>query len=105
MNATELMAGVAAMTESHENASTYPSQGMNLAIWTRSRLSLPPVVAGKCVIAVMPDNPKECAKALFAQLRNFDAMGVTRIWVERPPALPSWAGVLDRLTRAAGPDR
>jgi L-threonylcarbamoyladenylate synthase len=104
-NATELMAGVAQMAESHENASTYPPQALNLAIWTRSSLSLPPALTGKCVIAVMPDNPQDCAKALFAQLREFDAIGVTCIWVECPPAQPSWAGVLDRLTRAAGPDR
>ncbi|MEY4317474.1 MAG: hypothetical protein RI902_1282 [Pseudomonadota bacterium] len=105
LNANELMAGVAEMAESHEDASTQPSQGLNLAIWTRSSLQLPPALADKCLIALMPDNPRDCAKALFAQLRNFDAMGVTSIWVECPPALPSWAGVLDRLTRAAGPDR
>ena len=105
LNASELMAGVTEMAERHEDASTSPAQGLNLAIWTRSRLSPPPALAGKCVFAVMPDNPQDCAKALFAQLRNFDAMGVTCIWIERPPALPSWAGVLDRLTRAAGPDR
>jgi L-threonylcarbamoyladenylate synthase len=105
LDATELMAGVAELAQSHAYASTSPAQGLSLAIWTRSPLGLPPALAGKCVFAVMPDNPQDCAKALFAQLRNFDAMGVTCIWVERPPALPSWAGVLDRLTRAAGPDR
>jgi L-threonylcarbamoyladenylate synthase len=104
LSAAELLAGIVKMTENLK-AGTSNLQSPELAIWTRTRVDLPSALADKLVIAVMPDNPKACAKALFAQLRNFDAMGVKRIWVERPPVLPSWAGVLDRLTRAAEPDR
>lgn len=105
LNASELLAGVVEMAERHKIIGKSRGQSPDLAIWTRSHLSLPPALADKGVVAVMPDNPKACAKALFAQLRDFDALGVKSIWVERPPALPSWAGVLDRLTRAAEPGR
>jgi L-threonylcarbamoyladenylate synthase len=53
----------------------------------------------------MPSDPGQCAHVLFAQLRTFDDMGFQEIWVEQPPNLPAWAGVLDRLTRAASTDR
>ena len=49
----------------------------------------------------MPDDPAEPARQLFAVLRDFDAQGVTLIWVEAPPDSPEWAGVRDRLQRAA----
>jgi L-threonylcarbamoyladenylate synthase len=38
---------------------------------------------------------------LFAVLRALDALGVSAIWIERPPAEPAWDGVDDRLRRAA----
>jgi L-threonylcarbamoyladenylate synthase len=48
------------------------------------------------------------AHDLYANLRAADASGSEVIVVERPPAQPQWAAVLDRLTRAAagssGPD-
>ena len=53
----------------------------------------------------MPQDPAVCAHHLFAQLRSFDAQGVTQIWVETPPFTPAWDGVRDRLTRAATPAR
>jgi L-threonylcarbamoyladenylate synthase len=34
-------------------------------------------------------------------LRELDALGVARIWVETPPAGADWDGVRDRLERAA----
>jgi L-threonylcarbamoyladenylate synthase len=49
----------------------------------------------------MPDDPVETARQLFAVLREFDAAGVTLIWVEAPPEAPEWDGVRDRLRRAA----
>jgi L-threonylcarbamoyladenylate synthase len=51
----------------------------------------------------MPANALQCAHDLFAQLREFDAQGVTQIWVETPPTETAWDGVRDRLTRAATP--
>jgi len=49
----------------------------------------------------MPDDAASTAQQLFAVLRDFDDQGVRLIWVETPPDTPEWAGVRDRLQRAA----
>ncbi len=49
----------------------------------------------------MPSGAVATAHELFAVLRNFDAQGVQLIWVETPPLEATWAGVRDRLQRAA----
>lgn len=49
----------------------------------------------------MPDDAVATAQQLFATLREFDAAGVSLIWVETPPDTPDWEGVRDRLQRAA----
>ena len=52
--------------------------------------------------AEMAAQPETAAFALFATLRRLDDEGAAEIWVEAPPADdPRWAGVLDRLQRAA----
>jgi L-threonylcarbamoyladenylate synthase len=49
----------------------------------------------------MPGSAAEVAHELFAVMREFDAAGVSTLWVEEPPAGPEWDGVRDRLVRAA----
>jgi L-threonylcarbamoyladenylate synthase len=49
----------------------------------------------------MPAGPLEYASALYATLHRMDAEGHDWIAVERPPDTPEWAGVVDRLRRAA----
>ncbi len=49
----------------------------------------------------MPDDAVATAQQLFAVLREFDAQGVKLIWIEAPPDTAEWAGVRDRLQRAA----
>jgi L-threonylcarbamoyladenylate synthase len=49
----------------------------------------------------MPDDPAAYAAALYETLHRLDGEGVGGIAVERPPDTPEWAGVLDRLRRAA----
>jgi L-threonylcarbamoyladenylate synthase len=49
----------------------------------------------------MPAEPAAYAAALYSELHRLDAQGLDWIAVERPPDTPEWAGVLDRLTRAA----
>ncbi|MDP1649097.1 MAG: L-threonylcarbamoyladenylate synthase [Rubrivivax sp.] len=49
----------------------------------------------------MPADASAAAHELFAVLREFDAAGVSAIWVEQPPPGPEWDGVRDRLCRAA----
>ena len=45
--------------------------------------------------------PLEYASALYETLHRLDAQGLDWIAVEKPPDTPEWAGVLDRLRRAA----
>ena len=49
----------------------------------------------------MPQTASDAAQQLFAVLRELDRTGVAEIWVELPPDTPDWAGVTDRLQRAA----
>jgi L-threonylcarbamoyladenylate synthase len=49
----------------------------------------------------MPENPREYAAALYGMLHKLDRQSLEWIAVERPPETPEWAGVLDRLVRAA----
>jgi len=49
----------------------------------------------------MPPTPRAYAAALYDALHRLDRQGLDWIAVERPPETPEWAGVLDRLTRAA----
>ncbi len=69
-----------------------------LAVYSRAPR---PVVSG-LRWAEMATQPETAAFALFATLRRLDDEGADEIWVEAPPADdPRWAGVLDRLQRAA----
>jgi L-threonylcarbamoyladenylate synthase len=49
----------------------------------------------------MPADPREYAAALYGTLHRLDGQSLDWIAMERPPETPEWAGVLDRLTRAA----
>jgi len=49
----------------------------------------------------MPAGPAAYAAGLYATLHRLDDQSLDWIAVERPPDTPEWAGVLDRLTRAA----
>ncbi|HEX3743192.1 MAG TPA: L-threonylcarbamoyladenylate synthase [Bryobacteraceae bacterium] len=49
----------------------------------------------------MPADPAAYAAALYDTLHRLDSQGLPAIAVERPPDTPEWAGVLDRLRRAA----
>jgi len=49
----------------------------------------------------MPAAPLEYAAALYETLHRLDSRGFDWIAVDRPPETPEWAGVLDRLDRAA----
>jgi len=49
----------------------------------------------------MPADPRAYAAVLYETLHRLDAQHLNWIAAERPPATPEWAGVLDRLRRAA----
>ena len=50
----------------------------------------------------MPADPMAYASELYAVLHRLDGQHLDWIAVERPPDTPEWAGVRDRLKRAAG---
>jgi L-threonylcarbamoyladenylate synthase len=49
----------------------------------------------------MPADPGAYAAALYQTLHELDAQALDWIAIEPPPDTPEWAGVLDRLRRAA----
>lgn len=48
-----------------------------------------------------PLQPQDYARQLYARLRAFDEAGYAAILLEAPPAEAQWAGIADRLRRAA----
>lgn len=66
-------------------------------------LSMRPRIAGAshCRWWLMPADPKEYARLLYARLREADTKDCDCILVERPPASAAWEAVRDRLRRAA----
>jgi L-threonylcarbamoyladenylate synthase len=74
------------------------NEAQGIAIYSRVILKTP---STRVLRRRMPDDAAETARQLFAVLREFDAQGVRLIWVETPPDTPEWAGVRDRLLRAA----
>jgi L-threonylcarbamoyladenylate synthase len=52
-------------------------------------------------VSVIPHDAEAFARALYAELHRCDAAGAELIVVEAPPDLPEWAGIADRLQRAA----
>ena len=49
----------------------------------------------------MPNEPRAYAAILYATLHRLDGEGYSWIAVEMPPDTPAWAGIRDRLRRAA----
>lgn len=64
-------------------------------------LGSPEVDLPAALVRPMPADPEGYARSLYATLHDLDAAGVTLILAERPPTLPAWHAVLDRLGRAA----
>jgi L-threonylcarbamoyladenylate synthase len=52
-------------------------------------------------VSVIPHDAEAFARALYAELHRCDAAGAQTIIVEAPPDGPAWAGIADRLRRAA----
>ena len=57
--------------------------------------------AGRGVKPEMPADPRDYAAVLYETLHRLDAEGLDWVAIDRPPDAPEWAGVLDRLRRAA----
>ncbi len=103
MTSVELQHAIDAYSSASAQASADGTD--TVAVWSRSPVQVPAASVAQVKWQPMPRVAQDCAYQLFAQLRDFDAQGVARIWVETPPATPEWDGVRDRLTRAATPTR
>ena len=93
-----LMEGPALQTALDVLGKDFDGGQATIAIYARSLLRVP---SAKLLYRRMPDDAAAAAQQLFAALRDFDAQGVSLIWVEQPPADSDWEGVRDRLQRAA----
>ncbi|RCW71532.1 L-threonylcarbamoyladenylate synthase [Pseudorhodoferax soli] len=69
-----------------------------VAVYARTALRSP---SRRVLVRRMPADAAGAARELFAVLRELDATGVRLIWVEMPPSDDAWAGIRDRLQRAA----
>jgi L-threonylcarbamoyladenylate synthase len=52
-------------------------------------------------VSVIPHDAEAFARAIYAELHRCDETGAKCLIVEAPPDLPEWAGIADRLRRAA----
>jgi L-threonylcarbamoyladenylate synthase len=52
-------------------------------------------------VSVIPRDAEAFARAIYAELHRCDEAGAEWIVVEAPPESPEWAGIADRLRRAA----
>jgi L-threonylcarbamoyladenylate synthase len=60
-----------------------------------------PTSFGAANVSVIPHDAEAFARAIYAELHRCDAAGAELIVVEAPPEAPGWAGIADRLRRAA----
>ena len=60
-----------------------------------------PAAGGLAAVSVIPHDAEAFARAIYAELHRCDAADARWIVVEAPPATPAWAGIADRLRRAA----
>ncbi len=98
MPAAALADALAIWAEADRAVAAARAAGPRVAVYSRT-VRTPRAAA--LVARRMPDTPRAAAYELFAVLRELDALGVALIWVEQPPPGPDWAGVRDRLERAA----
>ncbi len=94
MNSKELQAAVSLLGCDAVQPGGQPS----IAVYCRTP---PAALSSHVMVRRMPADAARAAQQLFAVLRECDAQGVKLIWIETPPDTPEWAGVRDRLHRAA----
>jgi L-threonylcarbamoyladenylate synthase len=88
-------------------AGAHPSPGMHARHYRPSTplyLGSPPREGHGAWLRIgreMPSDPRRYAAVLYEMLHRLDSEGWDWIAVEPPPETPDWAGILDRLRRAA----
>jgi len=76
----------------------HPSPIANCHIIAHTKI---PAGFGAANVSVIPHDAEAFARAIYAELHRCDATGAELIVVEAPPEAPEWAGIADRLRRAA----
>jgi len=64
-------------------------------------IAFAPADAPATQVVEMPADARAYAARLYAALHELDAAGCEVVWIEQVPDTPAWAGVRDRLRRAA----
>lgn len=64
-------------------------------------IAFAPAAAASGEVIEMPADPRAYAARLYAALHEMDERGCAIVWIERVPEGAAWAGVRDRLRRAA----
>lgn len=64
-------------------------------------IAFAPASAPATRVIEMPGDARAYAARLYAALHELEAAGCEAIWIEQVPDTPAWAGVRDRLRRAA----
>jgi L-threonylcarbamoyladenylate synthase len=80
-----------------------PGSGEKAALLLRTGTGGRDELPGWVDVVEMPGDPAAYAARLYAVLHELDEAGYARVWVQPPPDAPAWAGVRDRLRRAASP--
>jgi L-threonylcarbamoyladenylate synthase len=71
-----------------------PAKGKGAYLWIHSKAESEASIP-------MPTNPVAYAAILYETLHQLDEGAYEWVAVERPPDSPEWAGIVDRLERAA----
>jgi L-threonylcarbamoyladenylate synthase len=64
-------------------------------------IAFAPAEAPGTRVVEMPADARAYAARLYSALHELDAAGCEAIWIEQVPDAPEWAGIRDRLRRAA----
>ena len=75
--------------------------GQRVAVVTHTPQGITPASNEQLVWITLPDDPAAYSRALYATLRALDQQGYSQLLWQQPPAGLEWAGVQDRLGRAA----
>jgi len=82
----------------HSQLSTLNFQPSTAFVIAHTKIPLGEKFAG---VSVIPHDAEAFARAIYAELHRCDEADAKLIVVEAPPELPEWAGIADRLRRAA----
>lgn len=87
---------------SHENLPRALATAENLMMKVAVMAFSDPIKCSAIITwSQLSEDPAQCARQLYATMRELDVSGADYIIAEAPPELPEWMGILDRLRRAA----